>query len=149
MSYTVILNSTEYYGSAPANIGSIQYAVDWSFMPKGKQYKVSFNFIVGTGSLSLNMFLIYADFTGSPLVYEGGSTIQKDVSNCLGIAYTGLGSTTTTISNYRVLAHENDPIVINDRPSNNVFTVRLVNVLGNLTSISRAYQLILTFTEIE
>jgi hypothetical protein len=95
------------------------------------------------------MFLIYADFTGSPLVYEGGSTIQKDVSNCLGIAYTGLGSTTTTNANYRVLAHENDPIVINDRPSNNVFTVRLVNVLGNLTSISRAYQLILTFTEIE
>jgi len=152
MIYTVILSSAINSSVAVAGSrGNISYAIDWSFLPQGKKYKVSFSFQSATASLPIasnpTLIQLHVDFTASPLVYEGGSTIQQRNSNCLGFIFPGLGSGTTNIANYKASASDNDPIVINDRPSNNIFTVRLLN-LGNIYALAQDYFLKLTFTEI-
>lgn len=154
MIYTVILNSTNYSSIATAgNRGNISYAVDWSFLPQGKKYKVSFSFQSATAALAIasnpSFIYLYADFTGSPLTYEGGSLIQQKTSNCLGLLFPGIGSSSTTIASYKASASENDSIVIADRPNNNTFSVRLLLANGNVYALAQDYALKLSFTELD
>lgn len=149
MIYTVVFNSTNYQSIATAgNRGSITYGIDWSFLPQGKKYKVSFTFNSRQGTFtSSNALSLYADFTGSPLVYQAGSTIQKQTSNFLGLLFPVMVSANTD-THFVATSLDNSATMITDRPSNNLITIRLLDHTGATYNLAVDYILSITFEEV-
>lgn len=146
MIYTVVLNSRNYFSNG-GNNSSITYGIDWSFLPQGKKYKVSFSFNSKRGTFTAdNVIQVYADFTGSPTTYEANGTVSQKVSNFLGVLHPELISSGND-SHLQAHSTDNTPIFINDRPSNNTFTIRLLDNTGTAYNPAVDYLMVLSFEE--
>lgn len=135
MIYTVVLNSKNNSGTSTiqTNRGTRYYNIDWSFLPQGKKYKVSFTFkstrIQTTALTADTLIQLNVNFTGSPNTYVAVPTGGRNVSNLLGVIYVENVSDNTD-QRYQALLTDNLPIFLNDRPSNNQFLVQMYGVGG-------------------
>lgn len=149
MKKKVIINSRNAY-STVSNYGNIQYAIDWSFLEEGKKYNLSFTFY--SEGISVNnlgtreAYFVSIPLTGSALSFSSGSIISKQSNNVIGI----ITSQTYSSTNYRYIAScvDNPSFTIENRPSNNIFTVSVLNYSGSIVNINSDYVLTLTFEEI-
>ncbi len=149
MIYTVVFNSLQHQSMPTANNrGTVLYGIDWSFLPQGKKYKVTFSFNCKKGTYTAdNALQIYIDFTGSPNVYQANGIIQQSRSNFLGLLFPDMVSATTDV-HFIATPHDNPPIMITDRPSNNVVTIRILDNTGASFNLAVDYILVVNFEEV-
>lgn len=148
MIYTVVLNSTNYYSMESAgNRSKISYAVDWSFLPQDKKFKVTTSFCSGKDVLSGSGVLsLFVYFTASQQVFNADYQIAKYSSNFLSIIRPNMLSTTDVI--YSAVPSDNSPIYLCGRPSDNIFLVE-IKTYGFVPYILGVdYIMTLTFEEV-
>lgn len=123
--YTIVLNSQQAYATAGTGSNTKTYNFDWSILPQGS-YEVHWTFLSETTNIAYNTLpLVFIDFNGAPNVYSG--------SNTSSIASTSqyMGFVKSYITGANAFFHAEDmtnmPLYFNSRPTNNVFTVRILN----------------------
>ena len=156
--YTLFLRSENYYSSTnTANTLNRTYAIDWTFLPKDKQYKVSFNFWSNrfTSATNLNdrQYLVLTNLGGYNS-FSASNNVDKKVNNILGGLKLKRASSRTsaglqTDMHYRADIQSNSPIYLNDRPSSNFLTIDITSILGSTDAIlTSQYYMELFFEEI-
>ena len=156
--YNLFLRSNNYYSTTnTANTLNRTYAVDWTFLPKDKHYKVSFNFASNrfTSATSLNdrQYLVLTNLGGYNS-FTGDNNVDKNVNNILGGLKLKSASRRTsaglqTDMHYRANAKSNPAIYLNDRPSSNFLTIDITSILGSTDAIlTSQYYIELCFEEI-
>ncbi len=89
MNYKLSLNSSTYFSKLNAtNNLNITYAIDWTFLPKDKSFKVSFRFITNRKNFNSTpannrQFLVNANL-GQSNNYTGNATLDKMQNNIIG-----------------------------------------------------------------
>ena len=157
MIYNLFLNSytnaplTNYYSAVSAvEYAQRVFAVDWSFLPQDKKYNVSFKFASRSASLTNDsQVYVSANFLPSSTTLTGGSIVQQNNNNILGLlkvrAATTLG---TGDMQYFANPLDNKPVSILGRPNDNFLEITLRNITGvqaTLTSI--VWYMIISFEE--
>ena len=156
--YNLFLKSDNYFSTTNnANTLNRTYAIDWTFLPKDKHYKVSFNFASNrfTSATSLNdrQYLVLTNLGGYNS-FTGDNNVDKNVNNILGGLKVKIASRRTsggfnTDMHYRANAKSNPAIYLNDRPSSNFLTIDITSILGSTdASVSSQYYIELCFEEI-
>ena len=156
--YNLFLRSNNYYSTTnTANTLNRTYAVDCTFLPKDKHFKVSFNFCSNRFQSATNannrQYLVLTNLGGYNS-FTGGNNVEKNVNNILGGLKIKRGSWRTadgiqTDMHYRANDTSNSPIYLNDRPSSNFLTIDIISILGSTdASVSSQYYIELCFEEI-
>ena len=155
MIYSLFLNSTtntpltNYYSTVDSNNrGQRVYAVDWSFLPDDKQFKVTFKFASKKiASLTAdNTAFICANFTQTNNVV-GGNEVRRKPFRFLGIVKPYYVSAATDMS-YSANPVENDPIYLSKRPDNNFLEITVCDMTNTLATIAVDYLMVISFEEI-
>lgn len=151
--YNLYLNSLTYHASTPTpgNRGTRIYAVDWSFLPNNKRFKVTFRFVSRKATLTCdNNYLIQCNLgcTNTRSGGDGSNQIGAASNNILGMVYSRAGSTATTDLQLSATYLENAPIYLNARPSSNLLTVQIVDYINGIFNLGVEYMMILTFEEV-
>jgi hypothetical protein len=154
MIHTVVLKSTNFYGSQPADTSDVNYSMNWGFLKDNTKYKIRAFFNSKAGNFNANSIgLIYTDLLTSSNTYEPkGSNGGYFNSNYLTMIHpetVGHGANSTT----HLQSHSVDSayISINNKPTNSVFNVTIKNIdidgsqfdMGNVS-----YTLVLQFQEL-
>jgi hypothetical protein len=144
-SYNVVISTNNYYRSN-GSFSSLDYAIDWSFLPE-QAYKVHFTYLGGVNNLNgseiANLFI---DLGATTNTYNAGNNVNALTSSFLGVLKPYVLGTSSFL-----LAEDNTnvPIYINGRPRNNVFTVNILdneNTLFAPVTVNLAeYKLMLRF----
>ena len=156
--YNLFLKSDNYFSTTnTANTLNRTYAIDWTFLPKDKHYKVSFNFASNrfTSATSLNdrQYLVLTNLGGYNS-FTGSNNVAKNVNNILGGLKIKQGSKRSsagqpTDMHFRANDKSNSPIYLNARPSSNFLTIDIISILGSTdASVSSQYYIELCFEEI-
>ena len=156
--YNLFLRSNNYYSTTnTANTLNRTYAVDWTFLPKDKHFKITFNFCSNRFQSALNandrQYLVLTNLGGYNS-FTGDNNVDKNVNNILGGLKLKQASKRTsgglqTDMHYRANAKSNPAIYLNDRPSSNFLTIDIISILGSTdASVSSQYYIELCFEEI-
>ena len=147
MIYTISIGSgTRVAGTA---VNNANYNIDWSILPEGKSFKVSFSFVSATVNVTsyTSIALLQTDLGGTDVyrISSTGSTYTIN-SPTVGILIPHTLSTTTFLKGE---AQANNKIFIKTRPVNNVLNVRIFTPTGafwtdNVAVIPSSYVLILS-----
>jgi len=148
-SYSVII-STNNYVSSNATFNSLNYAIDWSFLPH-QPYNVHFSYLGGvnnlTGANIANLHINLGTNTKTFLAGNKNTFLNSDFIGVLKPYVLGTNSFLLAEDN------TNPPIFISDRPSNNDFTVNILNNDGTLftpaTGNLSEYKLTLKFIPVK
>jgi hypothetical protein len=156
--YQINLDSNSYY-STETNTSHAHrvYAVDLSFLPEHKAYKMSFILeskkrTSNTYSASNNTFRVKCSFDG---IFHtniiGGATMNSPATNFIGILMIKRASNTGNDVQIKTFPHHNPPTYLSSRPTGNFITIEIVNTSGILagTAISGSYLMTLCFEEID
>lgn len=154
MIYTTVLNSNQHFGATPTNTATVSYNVDWGYLNPEKKYKMRFFFNSRSfGSADANsVYLVYADFV------SGSNTIESVLNNVgrIGSNYIGMVHPETVDNQGNTAVHlqahsvDSAYIMLNNRPSNNIFTVSIRNMDGSVPNLSTLqYTLVLQFEEVD
>ena len=156
--YNLFLRSNNYYSTTnTANTLNRTYAVDWTFLPKDKHFKVTFNFCSNrfqAGTTLNNRQYLELTNLGGYNSFTGGNNVEKNVNNILGGLKIKQASKRTSAGqqtdiNYRANDKSNSPIYLNDRPSSNFLTIDIISILGSPdASLTAQYYIKLCFEEI-
>lgn len=160
--YTIVLNSTlgtnqayiDNAGTSTTDIRNVGFYYDWSLLPN-KKYKINFSFITSSHtSTGSNVCNVYCDM--AQLDTRFGNPPYTAVSNRLNYCYLGsLKFSLIGASSYLYADNNtNGNIYLNGRPTNNNFTISLINNDLNKTAYSSTtlfsnYTLTLTLEELE
>lgn len=153
MIYTTVLNSNQHFGATPTNTATVSYNVDWGYLDNEKKYKMRFFFNSREyGSADANsVFLVYADFvSGSNTIQSVLNKVGTVGSNFIGMIHPETvsrgGNDTVHLQAHSV---DSSYIMLNNRPSNNIFTVSIRNMDGSVPNLSTLqYTLVLQFEEV-
>lgn len=153
MIYQVNLDSSNKY--AGTNNAQLTYAVDWSFLPENKKFKVTFSFLhkkrsVSGGFSSNFTNYIECNFGSAFENYSGSSVVEKRQNYFLGIILPKkvfLNNATENI--LCALPPHNKPVYIHSRPSNNFVTITIRQNTFALSSVISDYSMALFFEEID
>ena len=155
MIYNLFLNSTtdipltNYYSAVlDTNRGQRVYAVDWSFLPEDTKFKVSFKFISKNASLTgANVYNIVTNFT-QPNSVSGGNEMRRYTNTILGTVKPRMVTGTTDV---QLIANplNNDPIVLNERPSNNLLEIKVLDFANAQYNSPLDYLMIISFQEMK
>ena len=150
--YTISIGSgTRIAGTA---VNNADYNLDWSILPAGKSFKVSFSFISSTVNVTsyTSIALLQVDLGGTDVyrISSIGSSFTINTST-VGILTPHTLSTTTFLKGE---AQANNNVFIKSRPSNNIFNVRLFTPTGgfwtdNVGAIPASYVLLLSMEEMD
>lgn len=152
MIYTTVLNSNQHFGATPTNTATVSYNVDWGYLDNEKKYKMRmfFNSRQFAGADANSNYLVYADFV------SGSNTIHSILNNVgiVGSNFIGMIHPETVShggnNSVHLQAHSVDSayIYLNNRPSNNIFTVSIRNMDGTTPNLSTLqYTLVLQLEE--
>jgi hypothetical protein len=149
--YNVILYSSQ--GTVSTDTRTVSYFFDWSRLPD-KKYKLSFVFITSVfTATNVNVCNIFADL-GQTKTFFAGSTSGAILSS--GYNYLGMCRYSGTGTSQCLFADEtlNAPHYLSNRPTNNQFTVSLLNnnlaqSLYTATTYPSNYTLTLCFEEMD
>lgn len=155
MIYNLFLNSTtntpltNYFSTIDAaNRGQRIYAVDWSFLPDNKKYKVTFRFSSSAGTFTSNTLLfLTADLGPTPNSVTGGSLIRRNNNNILGILKVRQGTVATNDLSITNFPTNNEPVFLDNRPNNNFLEVKLQTTPSTQFNLAVDYLMILSFEE--
>lgn len=145
--YTLSFDSTNFLSGT--NNNKRTYYVDWTFLPIGKRFKVTFSYMslsdtdnlgstyVMTLNLNLGQTSNFASSTGMQMTqYVGNLKLAVPVGSTLGYYYADVNS--------------NPPIYLEQRPAQNNFEVQLHVGLSGVnynTPVPADYVLTLSFEE--
>jgi hypothetical protein len=154
MSFSVVLNSTSNYNSVGSggNKSSLQFAIDWQFLPEGK-YKMGYNFISRPTTANDVYYLQIPDLGANMNSYTAAKSTTTTTNGILGLAAQWYGQGTVSsclFSNYM----NSPPIYLANKPRANVFTVNILNYDGSAYTNGGSwtnfdYLLILYFEKID
>lgn len=151
MIHTVVLKSTNYYGSAPADTGNINYSMNWGFLKDNTKYKIRAFFNSQSGNFDGDSIgLIYTDFLTSSNTYEpNGSNGGYFNSNYLTMIHPETvaheGGDDVHLQSHSV---DSAYVSINNKPTNSVFNVSIKNIDGSAFIMGNvSYTLVLQFQE--
>ncbi len=158
--YQINLDSNSYYSTVDNTSHAHRvYAVDLSFLPEHKAYKMSFNLeskqrTSSTYSASNNAFRVKCSFGGIGAFHTnilGGAKMNRPSTNFIGMVVVKRASDTTNDTQIKTFPHHNPPTYLSSRPTGNFITIEIVNTSGILagTAISGSYLMTLFFEEID
>ena len=147
MSFSVVIDSNVAFETT--SIYDKDYAIDWSFLDKG-EYDLTFSFLSAPANATAsNVKAIALLGLGTQMkTYTAGAETNTKSSNIIGLLDRSVfndGSNKQTFSQ----SDFNVPVVLNSRPSNNIFKVRInatSTTIGS-TGMGGAYLLILHFNK--
>jgi hypothetical protein len=155
MIYSLILNSTTntpltnyFSANASGNRGQRVYAVDWTFLPENKKFKVTFKFASKkiTALTADNIAYITANFS-QPNHIMGSNLVRRNPTPCLGILKPNYVSAATDMQ-YSSNPTENQPTFLFERPSNNFLEITVLDLANTQVNITVDYLMVLYFEEI-
>lgn len=150
-SYNVII-STANYVSSNGTFNSMNYAIDWDFLPD-QPYNVHFSYLGGVNNLTAtgnDIANLFINFGCPNKTFLAGNTVSAINSTFLGVIkpYV-LGATSFLLAE----DNTNPPIYISTRPSNNLFTVDIRDNLNALffptTGTLAPYKIVLKFIPVK
>lgn len=144
-SYNVVISTTDYIQSN-GSFNSLVYGIDWSFLPD-QPYKVHFTYLGGVNSLDGSQIAnLFIDLGATNNTYVAGSSITSQTSTFLGVLKPYILATSSFLM---AEDNTNTPIFISGRPTNNIFTVNILNNQNNpfspATGFLAPYKLMLRF----
>ena len=143
--YNIVLNSA--YGSTNVDIRNVSYFYDWSRLEQGR-YKLTFTFATAVfTTTNANVLNIFTDLCQTNTFFAG----NPNSSQSYGFQYLGMARASATGANNYLYAPNNfnGEMYLNSRPSNNLFSILLLNNDANKSGYSSTtlpgnYSLILT-----
>lgn len=157
MRYQLNLNSENYYSTeTPTYAGHRVYAVDWTFLPADKKFKMSFTIETLRRTPSAytagnNTVKVRCSFSG---VLDqnviGGATTNKQNTNFIGCLVIKRVSNSANDLQVRTFPHHNPPTYLSSRPTGNFLTIDFENLstIRPPSSIT-SYLMTLFFEEVE
>ncbi len=155
MSYNLYINSSVYHPStiSAANVSQRVYAVDWSFLPKNKKFKVSFHYLSGRGQLNPdNTGYIVMNLNNSSNVTSSTSLVEYLSTNIIGFFMPVRGSPRSNLgvaSDIWMSANpdDNPPFILSSNSLNSLVEVILYNLDGTqfVMPLNKNYQMTLNF----
>ena len=150
MSYNLYINSTIYHPStiSAANVSQRVYAVDWSFLPNNKKFKVSFDYATGRGQVNPDQTgYIVMNLNNSSNV-TNSEIVEFQSTNIIGLFMPVARSTRNAAgipSDISMIANpkDNPPFILSSNSLNSLLEVRLYNLDG--AQFNKTYQMTLHF----
>jgi len=147
MSFSVVVDSNVAFNST--SIYDKDYAIDWSFLDEG-EYDLTFSFLSASGTAgATNVKGIALLGLGTQIkTYTAGDGTNTKSSPIIGLLSRSVfndGSNKQTFSQ----SDFNAPVVLNSRPSNNIFKVKIMassTIVGSV-GMGGSYLLILHFNK--
>jgi hypothetical protein len=122
--YNILLNSNNKSGGTN---NSAQYYFNWSVLPQG-EYKMTFDYLGGSNNLKgEKVALVNIDLGQSQTFQASSTSTSASSSRCIGTLMPYALSTTSFL--YTQVT-SNPIIYLKQRPSNNSFTVQLLDLTG-------------------
>ena len=148
MSFSVVIDSVDAY--AGANVYDKKYAIDWSFLPEG-EYDLTFSFVSSPATaVASDVKGIALEGLGTQLqVYLAGSQTDTKSCNLIGLLNRVNFNDGTARQRFQQPSF-NPPVVLKQRPSNNIFGVKMINTTsgtGATAGMGGSYILILHFNK--
>ena len=150
--YTISIGSgTRIAGTA---VNNAKYNIDWSILPAGKSFKLSFSFISTTVNVTsyTSIALLQADLGGTDVyrISSIGSSYTIN-SSTVGILTPHSLSTTTFLKGE---AQANNNVFIKSRPTSNVLSVSIFTTAGgfwtdNVGAMPASYVLLISLEEVD
>ena len=153
MSYNLYINSTDYHPStiSEANVSQRVYAVDWSFLPNNKKFKVSFDYASGRGQYNPDQTgYIVMNLNNSSNV-TNSEIVEFQSTNIIGLFMPVARSTRNAAgipSDIAMIANpdDNPQFVLCSNSLNGLLEVLLYNLDGTqFTMANHKYQMTLNF----
>jgi hypothetical protein len=153
MSYNLYINSTDYHPStiSEANVSQRVYAVDWSFLPNNKKFKVSFDYASGRGQYNPDQTgYIVMNLNNSSNV-TNSEIVEFQSTNIIGFFMPVARSTRNAAgipSDIAMIANpdDNPQFVLCSNSLNGLLEVLLYNLDGTqFTMANQKYQMTLHF----
>ena len=145
--YNIVLNSA--FGTASGDARNVSFFYDWSRLDQGR-YKLSFTFITSQfTSTNVNVMNIYTDLCQTNTFFASNPDGTRN--DTYSFQYLGMARPNTIGANSYVYAPNNfnGEMYLNQRPSNNLFTILLLNndsgrTAYTSTNVFGNYSLVLT-----
>ena len=153
MSYNLYISSTIYHPStiSAANVSQRVYAVDWSFLPNNKKFKVSFDYATGRGQVNPDQTgYIVMNLNNSSNV-TNSEIVEFKSTNIIGLFMPVTRSTRNAAgipSDIAMIANpdDNPPFILSSNSLNSLLEVLLYNLDGTqFTMANQKYQMTLHF----
>ena len=157
MIYKLFLNAytnaplTNYYSATTATDYSQRvFAIDWTFLPHDKKFKVSFKFASRAASLT-NSDPIYvtANFLPYSTTLAGGSIVQQNNTSLLGLLKVRPATASNADMQYFSNPNDNIPVYLYGRPNNNFLEINLKTYAGaNANFANLIWYMVISFEEV-
>ena len=157
MIYNLFLNAytnaplTNYYSAVSATDYSQRvFAIDWSFLPQDKNYKVSFKFASRAASLTnSDQIYVTANFLPNSTTLAGGSVVQQNNTSLLGLLKVRAATPSNADIQYFSNPKDNQPVYLFGRPNNNFLEINLKTYAGvNATLTNLIWYMVISFEEV-
>ena len=157
MIYNLFLNAytnaplTNYYSAVSATDYSQRvFAIDWSFLPQDKNFKVSFKFASRAASLTnSDQIYVTANFLPNSTTLAGGSVVQQNNTSLLGLLKVRAGTPSNADIQYFSNPKDNLPVYLFGRPNNNFLEIILKTYAGvNATLTNLIWYMVISFEEV-
>ena len=148
MSFSVVIDSVDAFENVNG-VYNRKYAIDWSFLPEG-EYDLTYSFVSAPSLAGASDVKgIALEGLGTQLqVYLAGSQTDTKSCNLIGLLNRVNFNDGTAKQRFQQPSF-NPPVVLKQRPSNNIFSVRMVNTISGSASagMGGTYILILHFSK--
>ena len=157
MIYNLFLNAytnaplTNYYSATTATeYAQRVFAVDWTFLPHDKNFKVSFKFASRAASLTnSDQIYVTANFLPNSTTLAGGSIVQQNNTSILGLLKVRPATTGVGDLQYFANPDDNMPVYLYGRPNNNFLEINLKTYAGvNATLTNIIWYMVISFEEV-
>lgn len=157
MIYNLFLNAytnaplTNYYSATTASeYAQRVFAIDWSFLPQDKKFKVSFKFASRAASLTnSDQIYVTANFLPNSTTLAGGSVVQQNNTSLLGLLKVRAATPSNADMQYVSNPNDNLPVYLFGRPTNNFLEIVLKTYAGvNATLTNLIWYMIISFEEV-
>ena len=146
-SFNVVMDSNTFYGAGDGKQNR-QYYFDWSVIPDGK-YEITFSFVGDSSTIStLSQYTLFSNMISPQNVYQAGDRVGANTIAYLGtLRFDTINSGTTPDTLNCLVSNSTDnPPVICNRPTTNIFTIGVFSGLsGALVNPMTDYILTLHF----
>lgn len=151
MIYNLFLSSNVYFSAnTSTDMGQRVYAIDWSFLPEDKQYKVKMRFnSLKYGFSGNDVYSVNASFGPNATTFQGSNKVERKNNNSLGIIRPQMSTVASTEMQLIALPDDNPPIYLQYRPNNNLLEIIIRTIQGNQYGLNAEYFLILSFEEVD
>lgn len=158
MIYNLFLNAytnsplTNYYSAVSATDYSQRvFAIDWTFLPQDKKFKVSFKFSSRAATLTnSDQIYVTANFLPNSTTLAGGSVVQQNNTSLLGLLKVRAATPSNADMQYVSNPNDNLPVYLFGRPTNNFLEIILKTYAGaNANFANLIWYMVISFEEVK